>query len=252
MEIIKSLNLLGFGILGLVLFLMVFTFKIINQYERAVFFRLGKYKKVKGPGLIFVMPLIDKIVKVDIRINSIDVPKQELITGDNVSVVVDAVVYYKVEDPQKAVIDVNNVIEASFLIAQTTLRHVIGQVELDTLLAHQAEINQKLKEILDGHTLSWGIRVVAVEIKELSLPESMKRAMARQAEAERERRSKVIIAEGEFQAAEKLRQAGEILGDPKIGVQLRYFQTLAEISVDKNSTILFPVPIDAIPGLLKK
>ncbi|NQU95921.1 MAG: slipin family protein [Candidatus Omnitrophica bacterium] len=252
MEFMKSLNFLGFGILIFIVFIIAAAIRIVKQYERAIVFRLGKFICTKGPGLIFIIPIIDRALKVDIRVNSIDVPRQETITKDNVSVIVDAVVYYKVENPEKAIIEVKNSIEATFLIAQTTLRSVIGQTELDGLLSQRDEINKNLREIIDKHTTPWGIKVITVEIKELALPEEMKRAMARQAESERERRAKIINAEGEYQAAEKLRQAAEIMSKEPITVQLRYLQTLSEISVDKSSTIIFPVPIDLISNILKK
>ena len=251
MELAGSLNFLGFGILTLSIFFIAAAIRIVKQYERAVVFRLGKFIGTKGPGLILIIPIVDRAIKVDIRVNSIDVPRQEIITKDNVSVIVDAVVYYKVENPEKAIIEVKNSIEATFLIAQTTLRSVIGQTELDGLLSQKDEINKSLREIIDRHTTPWGLKVITVEIKELALPEEMKRAMARQAETERERRAKIINAEGEYQAADKLRQAAEIMAKEPITVQLRYLQTLSEISVDKSSTIIFPVPIDLISNILK-
>ena len=252
MELLKSVNVLGLGIILFALYFITSAIKIVRQYERAIVFRLGKFIGTKGPGLVLIIPLIDRALKVDVRINSIDVPRQEIITKDNVSIVVDAVVYYKVEDPGKAIIEVNNFIEATFLIAQTTLRSIIGQVELDGLLAQRDSINKSLREIIDKHTSPWGVKVVTVEIKELALPESMKRAMAKQAETERERRAKVISAEGEYQASEKLKKAAEIMKDEPVAIQLRYLQTLSEISVDKSSTILFPVPIDLISNILSK
>lgn len=219
--------------------------RIVNEYERAVIFRLGRVKhQPKGPGLFFIIRPLDKMVKVSLRTVTLDVPPQDIITKDNVSVKVNAVVYYRVIDPIKAIIEVERYNFATSQISQTTLRSVIGQVELDELLSNREKINSSLQEIIDRQTDPWGIKVSLVEIKHVDLPDDMRRAMARQAEAERERRAKVIAAEGEFQAADKLKQAAETIAQHPMALQMRYLQTLVEISSEKSSTIIVPVPID--------
>src|SRR5215204_1039660 len=218
--------------------------RILREYERGVIFRLGKLLGSKGPGLILLIPLVDRMVKMDLRVITIDVAKQEVMTRDNVPVMVDAVVYFRVVDPVAAVVKVENFWKATSLIAQTTLRSVLGQAELDELLAHRDKINQTLQEIIDRQTDPWGIKVTSVEIKDVSLPESMKRAMAKQAEAERERRAKIVNAEGEFQAAEKMVQAAALISKEPIALQLRFLQTMREISSEHNTTTFLPVPID--------
>jgi regulator of protease activity HflC (stomatin/prohibitin superfamily) len=218
--------------------------KIIREYERGVIFRLGRIVGAKGPGLIIIIPVVDKMVKIDLRTITMDVPPQEVITKDNVPIRVDAVVYFRVFDAVKAVIEVADFVYATSQISQTTLRSILGQVELDEVLAKREKINRRLQEIIDKETDPWGIKVSTVEIKAVELPEGMKRAMAKQAEAERERRAKIISAEGEFQAAEKLSQAAKKIAEEPIALQLRFLQTLTEVAAEKNSTTIFPVPID--------
>jgi len=227
------------------------SIKVAREYERCLVFRMGRLKGLRGPGLFFIFPIIDKVIKVDTRIISIDVPKQEIMTRDNVPVTIDAVIYFKIDDPVKAIINVVNYYQSTFLIAQTTLRSILGRVDLDELLSQKEKINQQLRDVIDKQTEPWGVKVPLVEIKEVTLPESMKRAMAKQAETERERRAKIIDAEGEFQAAEKLAQAAEILSRNSAAIQLRYLQILREISIEKNSTTIFPVPIDLFSAFLK-
>jgi regulator of protease activity HflC (stomatin/prohibitin superfamily) len=233
------------AIVLVVLFLWA-AIKILKEYERGVIFRLGRVIKTKGPGLIILIPIIDKMVKVSLRLVTMDVPSQDVITRDNVSVKVDAVVYFRVMDSNKAVIEVENYIFATSQLAQTTLRSVCGQAELDELLAEREKINTKLQTILDHHTDPWGIKVTAVEVKRIDLPQEMQRAMARQAEAERERRAKVIAAEGEYQAADRLSQAAGIIQKYPEALQLRYLQTLKEISSESSTTTIFPFPIDLL------
>jgi len=228
------------------------AFRILREYERGVVFRLGKLVGAKGPGLIILIPFVDRLVKVDLRVVTIDVAKQEVMTKDNVPATVDAVVYFRVDDPIAAVIRVENFWKATSLIAQTTLRSVLGQVPLDDLLSQRDVINQKLQEIIDRQTGPWGIKVTAVEIREVSLPDSMKRAMAKQAEAERERRAKVVNAEGEFQAAEKMVQAAAMIAKEPIALQLRYLQTMREMASEHNTTTFLPLPIDLFSAFLKK
>jgi len=218
--------------------------RILREYERGVVFRLGKLLGTKGPGLVLLIPLVDRMVKMDLRVVTIDVSKQEMMTRDNVPVTVDAVVYFRVVEAESAVIKVESFWKATSLIAQTTLRSVIGQAELDDLLAQRERINQKLQEIIDRQTDPWGIKVTAVEVKDVVLPEGMKRAMARQAESERERRAKIINAEGEFQAAEKLVQAAAMIAEQPIALQLRFLQTMREISSEHNTTTFLPIPMD--------
>lgn len=225
--------------------------RILREYERGVIFRLGKLLGAKGPGLIFLIPVVDRMVKMDLRVVTIDVSKQEVMTRDNVPATVDAVVYFRVIDPIAAVVKVENFWKATSLIAQTTLRSVLGQAELDELLSHRDKINQTLQEIIDRQTDPWGIKVTSVEIKDVSLPEGMKRAMAKQAEAERERRAKIVNAEGEFQAAEKMVQAASMISKEPIALQLRFLQTMREISNEHSTTTFLPVPIDLFAPFIK-
>jgi regulator of protease activity HflC (stomatin/prohibitin superfamily) len=225
--------------------------RVLREYERGVVFRLGKLLDAKGPGVIILIPIVDKMVKMDLRVVTIDVAKQEVMTRDNVPATVDAVVYFRVVDPVAAVVKVENFWKATSLIAQTTLRSVLGQAELDELLSHRDKINQTLQEIIDRQTDPWGIKVTSVEIKDVSLPEGMKRAMAKQAEAERERRAKIVNAEGEFQAAEKMVQAAAMISKEPIALQLRFLQTMREISSEHNTTTFLPVPIDLFTPFLK-
>lgn len=225
--------------------------RILREYERGVIFRLGRMIGVKGPGLILLIPIIDKMVKVSLRTVVLDVPPQDIITEDNVSLKVNAVVYFRVLYPAKAVVEVENFMFATSQISQTTLRSVLGQSELDDLLSQRDKINQKLQQIIDSHTDPWGIKVSNVEVKQIDLPQEMQRAMARQAEAERERRSKVIAAEGEFQASQRLADAAQVLAEQPSALTLRYLQTLREIAVENNSTTIFPVPIDLIQPFMK-
>ena len=226
--------------------------RVLREYERGVIFRLGKLLGAKGPGLIFLIPVVDRMVKIDLRVITIDVPRQEVMTRDNVPVTVDAVLYFRVTDPQAAVVKVENYLRATSLIAQTTLRSVLGQAELDELLAHREKINLSLQEIIDRQTDPWGIKVTAVEVRDVSLPDGMKRAMARQAETERERRAKIIAAEGEFQAAEKLVQAAAMIDAQPIALQLRFLQTMKEISSEHNTTTFLPLPIDLFTPFIKR
>ncbi len=236
-------------VLVLALFLLSGV-RIFNEYERGVIFRLGRLSKLKTAGLRWIIPIVDRLVRVDLRIVVMDVPPQDVITRDNVSVKVNAVLYFRVIDPNKATVAVSNYLYATSQLAQTTLRSILGESELDDLLSEREKINQKLQEVLDKHTDPWGIKVAQVEVKHIDLPQEMQRAMARQAEAERERRGKVIAAEGEFQAAQGLREAAEIMGQNPIALQLRYLQTLVEISSETNSVTLFPIPIDLIQAFL--
>jgi regulator of protease activity HflC (stomatin/prohibitin superfamily) len=238
-------------ILILVSIVLPQALRILREYERGVIFRLGKLLGAKGPGLIVLFPVVDRMVKMDLRVVTIDVSKQEVMTRDNVPATVDAVVYFRVIDPIAAVVKVENFWKATSLIAQTTLRSVLGQAELDELLAHRDKINQTLQEIIDRQTDPWGIKVTSVEIKDVSLPEGMKRAMAKQAEAERERRAKIVNAEGEFQAAEKMVQAAAMISKEPIALQLRFLQTMREISSEHNTTTFLPVPIDLFGPFLK-
>jgi regulator of protease activity HflC (stomatin/prohibitin superfamily) len=242
----------GLGLVVLLLILAAMSIKILREYERAVVFFLGRFQRVFGPGLIFIIPGIQQFVRVDLRTVVFDVPPQDIITRDNVSVKVNAVVYFRVVDPRNAIIQVANFLEATSQLAQTTLRAVLGKHELDALLAEREKLNLDIQTQLDQQTDAWGIKVSNVEIKHVDINESMVRAIARQAEAERERRAKVIHAEGELQAAEKLLQAAETLAQRSEAMQLRYLQTLTSIAGDKASTIVFPVPIDVITPLLAK
>jgi len=225
--------------------------KILNEYERGVIFRLGRVIGAKGPGLIILIPVVDRMIRVDMRTITMDVPPQDVITRDNVSIKVNAVVYFRVLDANAAVIKVENYLYATSQLAQTTLRSVCGQVELDEILSEREKINVNLQEILDRNTDAWGIKVSHVEVKQIDLPEEMKRAIAKQAEAERERRAKVIAAEGEFQAAQKLIEAAALMATQPISLQLRYLQTLAQVAAENNSTTLFPIPIDLLTPFLK-
>jgi regulator of protease activity HflC (stomatin/prohibitin superfamily) len=242
--------------LFVVVLFIVWLFNSINvlrEYERGVIFRLGRlFPDAKGPGLIFVWWPIDKIVKVPLRTVTLDVPPQDIITSDNVSVKVNAVVYFRVMNAIKAIVDVENYLYATSQLAQTTLRSVLGEVALDDLLSKRETLNVKLQSILDQHTDAWGIKVALVEVKQVDLPQEMQRAMAKQAEAEREKRAKIIHADGEFQAAEKLAQAAAVVSQEPVAIQLRYLQTLTEIGVEKNTTVIFPIPMDLLQGLMKK
>jgi regulator of protease activity HflC (stomatin/prohibitin superfamily) len=243
-------SITGIGIiLFLVLIILTNAIKVLREYERGVVFRLGRLIGAKGPGIILLIPIVDRMMKVDLRTITFDVPPQDVITRDNVSVKVNAVVYFRVMDPNKAIVAVANFFEATSQIAQTTLRSVLGQVELDELLSNRDKINQELQKIIDHQTEPWGIKVSVVEVKNVDLPPEMTRAIARQAEAERERRSKVIHAEGEFQASKKLAEAAHVLSIERGALQLRYMQTLTEISVNKGSTIIFPMPINLLESL---
>ena len=249
-----------FGALGPVVVILVIlaiiilpqALRILREYERGVIFRLGKLLGAKGPGLIFLIPVVDKMVRMDLRVVTIDVSKQEIMTRDNVPATVDAVVYFRVVDPMAAVVKVENFWKATSLISQTTLRSVLGQSPLDDLLSQRDIINQKLQEIIDRQTEPWGIKVTAVEVKDVALPDSMKRAMAKQAEAERERRAKIVNAEGEFQAAEKMVQAASLISKEPIALQLRYLQTMREMASEHNTTTFLPLPIDLFSAFLKK
>jgi regulator of protease activity HflC (stomatin/prohibitin superfamily) len=234
---------IGILLLAIVLILSS-AIKILREYERAVVFRLGRAIGVKGPGLILLIPLVDRMQKVDLRTVAMDVPPQDVITRDNVTMKVNAVIYFRVMDARSAIIEVERYLYATSQLAQTTLRTVLGEIELDDLLAEREKINEKLQTILDDATEPWGIKVSSVQVKHLDLPQEMQRAMARQAEAERERRARVINAEGEFQASKRLREAAEVIQATPVAIQLRYLQTLAEVATENNSTTIFPVPID--------
>jgi regulator of protease activity HflC (stomatin/prohibitin superfamily) len=255
MEAISKLLSVGSWIIPVVIlgaFLLPQMIRVLREYERGVIFRLGKLYKAKGPGLILLIPVVDRMVKMDLRVVTIDVAQQEMMTHDNVPVTVDAVVYFRVVDPVDAVVKVENYWKATALISQTSLRSVIGQAELDGLLSKREEINKKLQEIIDRQTDPWGIKVVSVEVKDVVLPESMKRAMAKQAESERERRAKIINSEGEYQAAEKMVQAAAMMSQEPIALQLRFLQTMREISSEHNTTTFLPIPIDVFTPFLKK
>jgi regulator of protease activity HflC (stomatin/prohibitin superfamily) len=240
----------GFGGILILLFaLLVSTFRILREYERGVIFQLGRFWAVKGPGLVILIPVIQQMVKVDLRTVVLDVPTQDVISRDNVSVKVNAVIYFRVVEPEKAIIQVANFFEATSQLAQTTLRSVLGKHELDDMLAERERLNLDIQQVLDAQTDAWGIKVSNVEIKHVDLDESMVRAIARQAEAERERRAKVIHAEGELQASEKLMQAAQVLAQQNGAMQLRYMQTLSNIAGDKTSTIVFPLPIELLTGM---
>jgi regulator of protease activity HflC (stomatin/prohibitin superfamily) len=243
---------------GTIIIIVVFVFllfsaiKVATEYERAVVFRLGRLIGFKGPGLFFLIPFIDRMVKVSLRTITMDIEPQDVITKDNISIKVNAVLYFKVIYPDKAVVEVENYLYATNQVSQTTLRSILGQSDLDEILSERETINHRLQEIIDGSTEPWGVKVTAVELKQIDLPLEMQRAMARQAEAERERRSKIITAEGEFQAAQKLTDAAHTIEEHPIALQLRYLQTLADIATEKNSTIVFPVPIDILNAFIQK
>jgi regulator of protease activity HflC (stomatin/prohibitin superfamily) len=249
----SPIGLIGWAVvLALLIGIISSAVRILFEYERGVVFRLGRFSMVKGPGLRFIIPVVDRIIKVSLRTVAMDVPPQDVITKDNVSIKVNAVLYFRVVHPEKAMIEVENYLYATSQLAQTSLRSVLGQSELDELLAHRDRINQHLQEILDRQTDPWGVKISNVEIKHVDLPVEMQRAMARQAEAERERRSKVIHAEGEFQAAQKLSEAAKIISSEPGALQLRFLQTLTEVSAEKNSTIVFPIPLDLIKVFMDK
>lgn len=236
----------------LAILLLASAIRIVQEYERGVIFRLGRLIGVKGPGLFFIIPFIDRMVKMDLRVVTLDIPAQEAITRDNVTVKVNAVAYFRVIDPARAVTQVEDYRRATWQISQTSLRSVLGQSELDDLLAHRDEINQRLQRIIDEQTEPWGIKVSIVEVKDVELPDALKRAMARQAEAEREKRAKIIHAEGEFQAAKQLTEAAKMISTEPAALQLRYLQTLSEIALEKNSTIIFPLPMEMMRAFAKK
>ena len=235
----------------IVVFFLSSAIKILREYERGVVFRLGRLIGAKGPGIFFLIPVVDKMVKVSLRTIAMDVPPQDVITRDNVSVKVNAVIFFRVMDPRQAVVQVEDFLYATSQISQTTLRSVLGQVELDDLLASRDKINQQLQRIIDEQTDPWGVKVTTVEVKHVDLPQDMQRAMSKQAEAERERRAKVINAEGEYQAAEKLAQAAQVLSSTPIAVQLRFLQTMREVASERNTTTFFPVPIDLFEPFLQ-
>jgi regulator of protease activity HflC (stomatin/prohibitin superfamily) len=230
----------------------VLTIKVLNEYERGVIFRLGRIIGAKGPGLIILIPLVDRMVRVDLRTITLDIPPQDVITRDNVTIKVNAVVYFRVVDPNRAIVEVENYLMATSKLAQTTLRSVLGQIEMDELLAQRDHVNHKLQGILDTQTENWGIKVANVEVKQIDLPLEMQRAMAKQAEAERERRAKVIAADGELQASHKLSEAAEVMEKRPMSLQLRYLQTLSEISSEKSTTMIVPLPMELLTPFMKK
>lgn len=243
---------LAISLIVFLILLLSSAIRVLKEYERGVIFRLGRLVGSKGPGIILLIPLIDRMVKVSLRTVVMDIPPQDVITRDNVSVQVNAVLYFRVLNPSRSVVEVENYLFATSQLAQTTLRSVVGQIELDELLTERDKINARLQEIIDQHSDPWGIKVSLVEVKHIDLPEEMKRAMAKQAEAERERRAKVIAALGEFQAAEKLTEAAKIIEQSPSALQLRYLQTLVEVGTEKNTTTLFPVPIDLFAPFIQK
>ncbi len=247
---------LGYGgWLGLIIVIIILSSSavhVLKEYERAVVFRMGRIVGSKGPGMIFIIPFIDRMIRVSLRIVTLDVASQEVITKDNVPVKINAVVYFRVVDPNRSIVVISNYVEATSAISQTTLRSVVGQVELDELLSQRDKINAKLQQIIDQHTDPWGIKVSTVEIKDLEIPEEMKRSMAKQAEAERERRAKIINAQGEYQAAEKLSEAAGIISAHPEALQLRFLQTVREISADHNSTLILPIPIELFKAFSRK
>ena len=254
-QIVQLILKLGTGVFVLLIIAAIIlpqAMRILREYERGVIFRLGKLIGAKGPGLVFLIPVVDRMVRIDLRVVTIDVPKQEVMTKDNVPATVDAVVYFRVVDPNIAVVKVENYWKATSLIAQTTLRSVLGQSPLDDLLSQRDSSILKLQEIIDKQTEPWGVKVTSVEVKEVALPDSMKRAMAKQAEAERERRAKVVNAEGEYQAAEKMVQAAAMIAKEPIALQLRYLQTMREMASEHNTTTFLPLPIDSFSAFLKK
>jgi regulator of protease activity HflC (stomatin/prohibitin superfamily) len=244
---------IAIGVIIVVLLILIpMAIKIVKEWERGVILRLGRLVGARGPGIFFIIPFVDRMIKVDLRIVTMDVPRQDVITKDNVTVGVDAVVYFRVIDPEAAVVKVLDHVKATSLISQTTLRNVLGQHELDELLIQRERLNQALQKIIDEQTDPWGVKVSVVEIKSVELQETMRRSMAAQAEAERERRAKIIHADGEFQASERLAQAGAVIAREPTTLQLRYLQTLVEIASEKNSTIIFPIPIDLISMFMRK
>ncbi|HLY20883.1 MAG TPA: SPFH domain-containing protein [bacterium] len=243
--VIVAVILVGLSLLGSIV-------KIAREYERGVIFRLGRLIGARGPGVIILIPIVDRMIKIDLRVVTLDIPRQEMMTRDNVPVTVDAVVYFRIVNPEDAIVKVENFSRATYLVAQTTLRSTLGQHELDELLSQRDKINQQLQRIIDETTEPWGIKVTLVEVRDVVLPESMKRSMARQAEVERERRAKIINAEGEYQAAEKLVQAAARIAEQPVALQLRYLQALAEVASEQNSTIVFPIPIDLITPFVKR
>jgi regulator of protease activity HflC (stomatin/prohibitin superfamily) len=245
-----SAGLLTVLLIGI--FILANAVRILREYERGIIFRLGRLIGSKGPGLILLIPIVDRMVKVSLRVITMDVPPQDVITRDNVSVKVNAVIYFRVIDPSKAIVAVEDFLYATSMISQTTLRSVLGQVELDDLLGQREKINQQLQAIIDAQTEPWGIKVSVVEVKNVDLPQEMQRAIAKQAEAEREKRAKIIHAEGEFLASQKLADAAKVIASQSLTLQLRYLQTLTEIATEKNSTIIFPIPIDLIKPLFEK
>ena len=252
LNVVKGLGVWATVLIILAVVVLPQALRVLREYERGVIFRLGKLIGAKGPGVIFLIPIVDRMVKMDLRVVTIDVAKQEVMTRDNVPVTVDAVVYFRVIEPSDAVVKVENYWKATSLIAQTTLRSVLGQADMDELLSHREKINQTLQEIIDRQTDPWGIKVTAVEVKDVALPDTMKRAMAKQAEAERERRAKVVNAEGEYQAAEKMVQAAAMMSKEPMSLQLRFLQTMREISSEHNTTTFLPVPIDIFSSFMKK
>jgi regulator of protease activity HflC (stomatin/prohibitin superfamily) len=244
-------QLIGLVIIVVVLFMLATAaIKVVQEYERGVIFRLGRLMGARGPGLFFIIPGVESMRKVDLRIVTLDVPAQEAITRDNVTVKVNAVVYFRVVNPEEAIVKVLDFMRATSLIAQTTLRSILGQSDLDHLLSERDKINAELQQVIDQQTDAWGVKVTSVEVRDIELPQSMQRAMARQAEAEREKRAKIIHAEGEFSASQQLANAAQVIGSQPATLQLRYLQTLTEIAAEKNSTIIFPVPIDLLRGFL--
>jgi regulator of protease activity HflC (stomatin/prohibitin superfamily) len=249
-----SISIAGLVLVLFAVILLANAIRILREYERGVVFRLGRLVEgnARGPGLVVLIPIIDRMVRVSLRTVVLDVPPQDIITQDNVSVKVNAVVYFRVMQPNKAIVEVENFLFATSQISQTTLRSVLGQSELDDLLSQREKINQKLQQIIDAHTEPWGVKVSNVEVKQIDLPQEMQRAMAKQAEAERERRSKVIAAEGEFQASQRLADAAQVLSEQPSALTLRYLQTLREIATENNSTTIFPIPIDLLTAFLSK
>ena len=243
--LLVAVILVGLSLLGSIV-------KIAREYERGVIFRLGRLVGARGPGVIILIPIVDRMVKLDLRVVTLDIPRQEMMTRDNVPVTVDAVVYFRIVNPEDAIVKVENFSRATYLVAQTTLRSTLGQHELDELLSQRDKINQQLQRVIDETTEPWGIKVTLVEVRDVVLPESMKRSMARQAEVERERRAKIINAEGEYQAAEKLVQAAAKIAEQPIALQLRYLQAVTEIASEQNSTTIFPIPIDLIAPFIKR
>ncbi|AEA33294.1 slipin family protein [Hippea maritima] len=241
-----------FVLVAIVVAVLLTSIRVIKEYERAVIFRLGRVIGAKGPGIFFLWPIIDSMTKVNLRLMTVEIQPQDVITKDNVTIKISAVVYFKVVDPVKSVIQVNNYFYAIEQLSQTTLRSICGQAELDKLLSEREKINTEIQEILDKHSDSWGVKVTLVELKQIDLPQDMQRAMARQAEAERDRRAKVISAEGEYQAAKKLREAAQIISEYPQALQLRYLQTLNEISAKNNTTTILPIPLDLIRGFSQK